>query len=44
MNEEYSADVTFRIELPTERVEDFAEAITSLTHGLALIELLSQKE
>lgn len=42
LNEEYSADATFRVQLPTEHVDAFSEAITSLTSGLALIDLLDQ--
>ena len=41
--EEYSADATFRVQLPTERVDAFSDSITSLTNGLALIDLLDQE-
>lgn len=40
LGEGYSADATFRVQLPTENVDAFSEAITSLTNGLALIDLL----
>lgn len=43
LDEEYSVDVTFRLQLPTEHVEAFTEAVTSLTSGLALIEVLEQE-
>ena len=43
LKEEYSADATFRVQLPTEHVEAFTESITSLTNGLALIDLLEQE-
>jgi uncharacterized YigZ family protein len=42
LNEEYSADATFRVQLPLERVDAITEAITSLTNGLALIDLIDQ--
>jgi uncharacterized YigZ family protein len=42
LNEEYVADATFRLQLPSERVEEFTQAVTDLTNGLALIELLDQ--
>jgi uncharacterized YigZ family protein len=42
LHEEYTVDATFRIQLPSERVDAFTEAITSLTNGLALIDLLNQ--
>lgn len=38
--EEYAADATFRVQLPAEHVDAFTEAVTSLTNGLALIEVL----
>jgi uncharacterized YigZ family protein len=44
LGEEFSADATFRVQLPTERVEVFTEAITSLTNGLALIDVLGQDD
>jgi uncharacterized YigZ family protein len=40
--EQYSTDATFRVQLPTERINEFSEAITTLTNGLALIEILDQ--
>lgn len=42
LKEEYSADATFRVQLPSEHIETYTEAITSMTNGLALIELLDQ--
>ena len=44
INEEYTADATFRVQLPNEQVDTFTESITSLTNGLALIEILDQDE
>jgi uncharacterized YigZ family protein len=42
LSEEYSADATFRLQLPNEHVGPFSDAITSLTNGLALIDLIDQ--
>lgn len=42
LDEAYSADATFRVQLPSERVTNFSDAITSLTNGLALIDLIDQ--
>lgn len=42
LDEAYSADASFRVQLPSERVAPFSDAITSLTNGLALIDLLDQ--
>lgn len=44
LNEEYTADATFLVQLPNEHVDTFTESITSLTNGLALIEILDQDE
>jgi putative IMPACT (imprinted ancient) family translation regulator len=42
LNEEFVADATFRLQLPSERLAEFIAAVTSLTNGLALIDLLDQ--
>lgn len=42
LDEQYSADATFRVQLPSERIGEFSAAITTLTAGLALIEPLDQ--
>ncbi len=42
LSEEYSADATFRLQLPTEHVGPFSDALISLTNGLALIDLIDQ--
>jgi len=42
LGEEFVADVTFRVQLPSEQVKAFSEAVTSLTNGLALIDLIDQ--
>lgn len=44
LNEEYTADATFRVQLPNEHVDAFTESITSLTNGLALIDVLDQDD
>jgi putative IMPACT (imprinted ancient) family translation regulator len=44
LGEAYAADATFRIELPSEHLTAFSEAVTTLTNGVALIELLEQDE
>lgn len=44
LGEEYAADATFRIEVPSEYLTAFSEAVTTLTSGVALIELLDQDE
>ncbi len=38
--EEFAADVTCRVGLPTARVDDFTHAVTELTSGQAIIELI----
>jgi uncharacterized YigZ family protein len=43
LDEEYGADATFRLQLPSERVAGFTEAVTSLTNGLALIDVIDQE-
>jgi putative IMPACT (imprinted ancient) family translation regulator len=43
LQEEYAADATFAVELPSEHVASFTEGITTLTNGLALIEVISEK-
>jgi len=42
IGEEFAVDATFRVQLPIERVDAFSEAITTLTNGLALIELIDK--
>jgi uncharacterized YigZ family protein len=44
LNEEYAVDATYRIQLPTEHVEAFSEAVTTLTNGLAIIEVVDSDE
>jgi uncharacterized YigZ family protein len=44
LGEEYAVDATYRVELPSEHVAAFAEAVTTLTNGLALIEGTAQDE
>lgn len=44
LGEEYTADATFRLQLPSEHLDGFTEAVTSLTNGLALIEVIEQEE
>jgi uncharacterized YigZ family protein len=39
-DEDYAADVTFRVTLPQAQQEAFADAVTSLTNGQALIDLV----
>jgi uncharacterized YigZ family protein len=40
LGEEYAVDVTYRLLLPTEQVEAFTQALTDLTHGAALVEVV----
>lgn len=40
MDKAYAADVTCRIELPAARINDFSAAVTEMTSGQALIEIL----
>lgn len=40
-NEDYAADVTFRVTLPQSQYAPFEEAVTSLTNGLALIDVVA---
>lgn len=42
IGEEFAVDATFRLQLPSERVDAFSEAITSLTNGLALIDVIDK--
>jgi uncharacterized YigZ family protein len=44
LDEEYSVDAIFRVQLPSEHVEAFSEAVTSMTNGLALIDIVGQEE
>ena len=41
LESEYAADVTYRLQLPEERIAAFITALTDLTHGQALIEPLA---
>jgi len=43
LGEEFAADATFRLQLPSERVDAFTEAIMTLTNGLALIDLIDKE-
>ena len=43
VNEEYAVDAAFRLQLPTEHLPAFIEAITSLTNGQALIDIVGQE-
>ena len=43
VNEEYAVDAAFRLQLPTEHLPAFIEAITSLTNGQALIDIIGQE-
>ena len=43
VNEEYAEDAAFRLQLPTEHLPAFIEAITSLTNGQALIDIVGQE-
>ena len=40
LNEEFAADVTMRLKLPIEQIEPFTDAVTNLTSGEALIEVV----
>jgi hypothetical protein len=42
LNEEYAADATFRVQLPSDGIDAFMEAVTSLTNGKSLIAVLDQ--
>ncbi|MCC6458204.1 MAG: YigZ family protein [Caldilineaceae bacterium] len=44
LSEEYTADATFRLQLPSEHLANFIEAVTSLTNGLALIDLIEEEK
>jgi uncharacterized YigZ family protein len=44
LGEEYAVDATFRVELPSEHMAAFTEAVTTLTNGQALIEVTTQNE
>jgi uncharacterized YigZ family protein len=41
LQEEYAADVSYQVKLPVEKVEPFIQAVTELTSGQALIEIIS---
>jgi uncharacterized YigZ family protein len=43
LSEEYTTDATFRLQLPSEHLATFTEAVTSLTNGLALIDLIEEE-
>jgi uncharacterized YigZ family protein len=43
LSEEYTADAAFRLQLPTEKLPTFIEAITTLTSGQALIDIIAQE-
>jgi putative IMPACT (imprinted ancient) family translation regulator len=38
--EEYAVDVTYRLKLPVEQVAPFTDAVTNLTNGQALVDLI----
>lgn len=42
LDEEYAADVTYRLRLPDEHLPDFTQAINALTNGQALLEVTGQ--
>ncbi len=42
LHEDYAVDATFLVELPSEHVARFSEAVMALTNGQALIELTHQ--
>jgi putative IMPACT (imprinted ancient) family translation regulator len=42
LEEEYAADVTYRLCLPSQHVDAFGSAIASLTNGQAVFELLAR--
>ncbi len=44
LEEEYAADVTYRLKLPVEQVAACTEALDALTNGQALIEVVSAEE
>lgn len=44
LSEEYTADATFRLQLPSEHLTNFTEAVTTLTSGQALIDVIEQEE
>lgn len=41
LNEDFAADITLRVKMPNEQVDAFSEAITNMTNGDALIEVVS---
>jgi uncharacterized YigZ family protein len=43
LSEEYAVDAAFRLQLPTEHLPAFIEAITSLTNGQALIDIVAKE-
>jgi uncharacterized YigZ family protein len=43
LSEEYAADATFHLQLPSEHLATFTEAVTTLTNGLALIDVLEEQ-
>lgn len=42
LNEEYAADVTYQLRLPSEHLSAFSEAVNALTNGQALFEIAAQ--
>ncbi|HRW08292.1 MAG TPA: YigZ family protein [Caldilineaceae bacterium] len=44
IQEEYATDVAYQIVLPLERLSPFTQAVTELTNGQALIEVLASDE
>jgi uncharacterized YigZ family protein len=43
LHEEYAADATFHLQLPSEHLATFTAAVTTLTNGLALIDVLEEQ-
>lgn len=43
LDEEYAADVTYHLRLPTEHLDAFSEAVTALTNGQALLEVIGHE-
>ena len=40
LEQSYEADVTYQLKLPIEQIEPFTEAVTELTNGDALVEVM----
>lgn len=44
LNEQYATDVSYEISLPTEQVAPFSTAVTELTNGQAILEIIHMDE